>query len=99
MQIEKTQVDVVVMDIAMPDVNGLEATRHLKAMPNAPYVVILTLEDNAEYRAAAVAAGADGFVNKLYSDDELPTLLSALPRASLRQGSSAHVKPSGGGAL
>jgi DNA-binding NarL/FixJ family response regulator len=78
MQVGRTQADVVVIDIAMPGLNGLEATRHLKALPNAPHVVVLTMEDNAEYRAAAVAAGADGFVTKAGCDDELPALFATL---------------------
>jgi DNA-binding NarL/FixJ family response regulator len=81
-QVGQMQADVVVMDIAMPGLNGLEATRCLKALPDAPYVVILTMEDNVEYRAAAAAAGADGFVNKTNCDDELPTLLTTLLQAS-----------------
>jgi DNA-binding NarL/FixJ family response regulator len=56
--------DLVLMDLAMPGMNGLEATRQIKVLPGAPRVVILTLHDNAEYRAAAQAVGADGFVAK-----------------------------------
>jgi DNA-binding NarL/FixJ family response regulator len=77
-QITQLQPHVVVMDIAMPGLNGLEATRHIKAQPQAPYVVILTMYDNAEYRVAAAAAGADGFVNKVGCDDTLPALLATL---------------------
>ena len=51
--------DLVLMDMAMPGMNGLKATRHIKAQPDAPRVIILTLYDNAEYRAAAEAMGAD----------------------------------------
>jgi len=56
--------DVVLMDIAMPGLSGLEVTRRLKARPSPPKVVLLTLYDIPEYRAAAVAVGADGFVSK-----------------------------------
>jgi DNA-binding NarL/FixJ family response regulator len=44
--------------------NGLEATGRIKAQPDAPYVIILTMYDHAEYRAEARAVGADGFVVK-----------------------------------
>ena len=56
--------DLVVMDLTMPGMNGLEATRHIKAQPGAPCVVMLTLHDDPYYRTAARDAGADGFVRK-----------------------------------
>ena len=56
--------DLVLMDLAMPRMNGLETTRQLKAMPGAPRVIILTLYDNSEYRSASKAANADGFIAK-----------------------------------
>ena len=63
-QIEKLRPDLVLMDLAMPDMSGLEATRHLKARAAPPKVVIFTLHDEAHYRAAAQAVGADGFIGK-----------------------------------
>lgn len=65
------QPDAVVMDLNMFDMNGLVATRRLKALPTAPRVVILTLYDNPFYREAATAVGVDGFIPKT----ELPKLL------------------------
>jgi DNA-binding NarL/FixJ family response regulator len=56
--------DLVLMDLAMPKMNGLETTRHIKAMPGAPRVILLTLYDNYEYRSASEAVHADGFVAK-----------------------------------
>ncbi|HEX7972893.1 MAG TPA: response regulator transcription factor [Anaerolineales bacterium] len=56
--------DLVLMDLAMPDLSGLEATRRIKTQPNAPRVIILTLHDNQEYRRASQAAQADGFMTK-----------------------------------
>ena len=44
--------------------NNLAATRCIKAKPSAPLVVILTLNDSREYRAAAIPVGGDGFINK-----------------------------------
>jgi len=63
-QIARVQPDLVLMDWAMPGMSGLEATHQIKAGPGAPGVVIVTLHDNLEYRAAARAAGADGYVAK-----------------------------------
>jgi two-component system chemotaxis response regulator CheY len=56
--------DLVLMDIALPGMNGLEAARQIKAWPAPPRIIILTLHDNPEYRSAAAAVRADGFVAK-----------------------------------
>ena len=63
-QTQRLRPDLVVMDLEMPGMNGLEATRRIKALERAPQVVILTLHDDPEYQTAAAAAGADGFVSK-----------------------------------
>lgn len=60
----RSRPDLVLMDLAMARINGLEATRLIKAQPNPPYIIILTLNGSSEYCAASVAAGADGFVVK-----------------------------------
>lgn len=70
--------DLVLMDLTMPVMNGLEATRLIKAQPNAPRVVILTLSDSYEYRSAAADAGADGFVTKSEFGTALLPLINSL---------------------
>lgn len=72
--------NLVLMDLAMNGMNGLEATRRLKACANPPCVIILTLHDNPEYRAAAMGVQADGFVAKSgLGDDLLPLIYRLLP--------------------
>ena len=56
--------DVVLMDIRMPVMNGLDATRELHQGPNPPRVIVLTTFDADDYVTGAIAAGADGFVLK-----------------------------------
>lgn len=56
--------DWVLMDIRMPQVNGIEATRQLKAAQPEAHVCIVTQYGDAECRAAAREAGAAGFVEK-----------------------------------
>ena len=70
--------DLVLMDIAMPGINGLEAARRIKAQNGRTKVVMLTLYDNPEYRAAAEAAAVDGFVGKSAFVSELPPLIDRL---------------------
>lgn len=57
-------VDVVLMDVRMPQLDGIAATRELTAAPDAPRVVILTTFDLDEYVLAAIRAGASGFLLK-----------------------------------
>ena len=61
--------DCIIMDLSMPEIDGLEAARRLSRRPSSPVIVIMSIHDQAEYRAAALAAGAAGFLPKaeLYS--------------------------------
>ncbi len=63
--------DVVVMDIAMPEMDGLEATRRIKRENPKAKVLILTQHSNREYILSAVKAGADGYVPKGALSSEL----------------------------
>lgn len=72
--------DVVLMDLVMPDMDGLEATRQIKKRPDAPLVIMLTIENNPEYRATALAVGADGFVTKSeFGMQLLPLVCTVFP--------------------
>lgn len=70
-----TAVDVVLMDVRMPVLDGVEATRRLRAAPDAPKVIVLTTFDLDEYAFAALKAGASGFLLK---DTKPPRLLEAI---------------------
>jgi DNA-binding NarL/FixJ family response regulator len=56
--------DVVVMDLRMRDVDGIEATRRLRTDPDAPPVLVLTTFDDDELLSGALRAGASGFMLK-----------------------------------
>jgi DNA-binding NarL/FixJ family response regulator len=68
--------ELVIIDISMPEMNGLDATRLIKATREPPVVVIFSLEDSSSYKAAAEKVGADGFCSKLdVLENLLPTVL------------------------
>ncbi|PJN13769.1 DNA-binding response regulator [Streptomyces sp. CB01635] len=62
--VAETRPDVVLMDIRMPDVDGLAATEALRARPDAPEVIVLTTFHADEQVLRALRAGASGFVLK-----------------------------------
>lgn len=76
--------DLVLMDIHMPRLNGLEATRMIKAESPDTNVVILTVSDNEDSLFEAVKSGAQGYILKNIPGDEFGRLL-----ANLAQGEPA----------
>src|SRR3990172_11642520 len=62
--VSKVIPDIVLMDISMPKMNGLEATRLITEQFPQVKVLILTQHDNREYIAPALGAGASGYVLK-----------------------------------
>lgn len=76
--------ELVLMDLSMPEMDGLTATRQLKANPDSPRVVLLTVYDDQAFRHAAHGCGADGFITKGDLGTELLPLLHALREKSSR---------------
>lgn len=70
--------DVVLLDIRMPDVDGLTILRQVMAMPAPPVVAMLTTFDSDEYIAAALRAGASGFLLKDTDPEQLAQLVRSL---------------------
>jgi NarL family two-component system response regulator LiaR len=70
--------DVVIMDIEMPKVDGLEATRQIKAVRPDTLVVVLTVHDDQEYIVALLEAGAAGYLLKTTYGQELVQAIRAI---------------------
>jgi DNA-binding NarL/FixJ family response regulator len=65
------QPDVILMDVRMPVLDGLQATREISAMPDPPKILVLTTFDLDDYVYEALRSGASGFLLKDASADEL----------------------------
>jgi CheY-like chemotaxis protein len=88
--------DLVLMDIKMPEMTGLEATRRIKEFPDAPRVIIVTLYDTPTYRAAAEEVRADGFIAKAeFTEQILPLIYGLFGRQdpSVRPNPECHSTP------
>ncbi len=70
--------DVVVLDLSLPGLGGLEVTRQLRVLLPAVRILILSVHDHAEYVVGAVRAGAQGYLRKDSSPTELRDALRAV---------------------
>ena len=77
-RVVELQPDLVLMDLRLPGINGLEATRQIKARSQAPAVIMVSADDTPECRAAASAAGTDGFVGKQHMFSQLRAAIKKL---------------------
>ncbi|MGH1505536.1 MAG: response regulator [Acidimicrobiales bacterium] len=76
--LERCPCDVVLMDIRMPRLDGVEATAEVRAMPDAPKVLILTTFDLDDYVFQALRNGASGFLLKDTPADDLVAAIRVL---------------------
>ncbi len=71
--------DVLVIDISMPVLDGLQAVSHLRSTNSRTKVVFLTIHEGQDFVAAALSAGASGYVTKAYlTTDLVPAIREAL---------------------
>lgn len=77
--------DVVLMDIEMPKLDGIKATKALRSIGPAPPVVILTIHGDTAIRAQAEAAGAAAFVEKTSADSVLIETIRQVAAESQRR--------------
>jgi len=77
---ERLRPNVVVADISMPLLNGIEAAKRLQKMPHAPKVVFLTMHEDGTFATAAFRAGASGYVLKRSAPSEIVTAIQEAVR-------------------
>ena len=68
---EKLSPDVVIMDVSMPDLNGIEATRQIMAQDPEKKVIALTIHSDARYAVEMIKAGARGYILKQCAYEEI----------------------------
>ncbi len=72
--------DIVIMDLAMPGIDGVQATRQITGLGLETRVLVLTVHDEDEFLVPALDAGAAGFLNKSVADTDLMGALEAVAR-------------------
>lgn len=75
---EQLAPDVVLLDVALPVMNGIEATRLIRSRPDAPYVLLLSAYDDQDYVVAAIEAGASGYLLKTASAQDVVAAIRAV---------------------
>jgi DNA-binding NarL/FixJ family response regulator len=81
----RLQPDVIVLDLFMPGMNGIDACRALTRLIPRTRIIVLTAEHDAEVRQVALAAGASAFIEKLaVGTDLLPAVRAASGPADVR---------------
>lgn len=76
-QVSASKPDVVLMDIGLPDLSGIDATRAIKQLSPETSVVALTIHEDEEYFFQMLDAGASGYVPKRAAPEELLTAIRA----------------------
>jgi len=90
--------DVVLMDINMPDMDGIAATEHLAAEVPSTAVVMMSVQGEADYLRRSMLAGAREFLVKPFSSDELTSSIRQVYTREREKQSRIAVQPAAGGA-
>ncbi len=75
--VDRLHPDVILMDIGLPDISGIDATREIKRKSPSTAVVALTIHEDEEYFFRMLEAGASGYVPKRAAPEELLTAIRA----------------------
>jgi DNA-binding NarL/FixJ family response regulator len=70
--------DIILMDIRMPGIDGIEATKLIKKSHPTIKIIIVTLQSDKEYKEIALSSGADGYITKSRFVEEFYPLINKL---------------------
>jgi DNA-binding NarL/FixJ family response regulator len=62
--VKELKPDLVLMDVQMPGIDGIETTRRITSVPKPPVVIVMSTHESGDYVDVALAAGAVGFLPK-----------------------------------
>jgi two-component system response regulator NreC len=81
--VQKSKLDILLLDLSMPDLDGIEVTRKLK--PNFPdmHILIVTIHEDQALLREAIRAGASGYILKQAAESELITAINVLLRGDM----------------
>ena len=80
---KKTSPDIIILDVTLPELSGLEAAREIKKIdPNAK-ILVLTMHDNANYVREFIRIGVAGYIVKKSADSELINAIRAISRGDM----------------
>jgi DNA-binding NarL/FixJ family response regulator len=79
---QRLQPDLMLLDIVMPGLSGLDVAQTMQSWPKSPRVLFLTMHDNESYRAVAKTLGALGLVGKANFVAELLPIIAGLTTPS-----------------
>jgi len=81
--VEQLHPDVVIMDVAMPGMNGIEATRRIKAVSPETTVLALTMHEDEQYFFEMLNAGASGYIPKRAAPDDLVSAIKVVAEGNV----------------
>ena len=78
--LRETEVDLAILDVAMPRLTGLQAAREMSRMADPPKLLMLSMHDNEQYFFESLRVGASGYVLKSVADEDLVNACRAAMR-------------------
>ena len=80
---KKYKPDIVILDISLPDINGLEIIKTIKGASNKSKILVLTMHDNKQYLQRAFDEGASGYLLKQSADEDLLYALKTVAKGDM----------------